>query len=262
MLWWEDAFCRMLADGGRFVIRYDHRDTGRSVTYEPGRPGYQARSWSATPPGCSTPIASRPRTWSASRWAGRLRSCSRSTSPIASCRWSSSARLSRCRGERELPPSTEGYARFMATVKVDWSDAASVIEYLVADSRALAGGRRSFDEAGIRELARRDVERAHNFASAQNHGALPNGDAATEGPSGALGRRRGRSSGEALRCRRARRWRRRSSIRARRRYGKRSSKPPRHSGSLTAPTRSRTGSGTSSRTRRSPPTSGSFRVLA
>src|SRR5215212_12120044 len=40
MLWWEAGFCRMLADGGRFVIRYDHRDTGRSVTYEPGRPGY------------------------------------------------------------------------------------------------------------------------------------------------------------------------------------------------------------------------------
>src|SRR5687767_12281295 len=40
MLWWEAGFCRMLAGGGRFVIRYDHRDTGRSVTYEPGRPGY------------------------------------------------------------------------------------------------------------------------------------------------------------------------------------------------------------------------------
>jgi len=40
MLWWEDGFCCLLADAGRFVIRYDHRDTGRSVTYEPGRPGY------------------------------------------------------------------------------------------------------------------------------------------------------------------------------------------------------------------------------
>src|SRR4051812_20873441 len=40
MLWWEDGFCRLLADGGRFVIRYDHRDTGRSVTCEPGRPSY------------------------------------------------------------------------------------------------------------------------------------------------------------------------------------------------------------------------------
>src|SRR5205814_4361590 len=40
MLWWDEGFCRMLADGGRFVIRYDHRDTGRSVIYERGRPGY------------------------------------------------------------------------------------------------------------------------------------------------------------------------------------------------------------------------------
>src|SRR5918992_132342 len=40
MLWWEEGFCRMLADGGRFVIRYDHRDTGRSVVYEPGHPDY------------------------------------------------------------------------------------------------------------------------------------------------------------------------------------------------------------------------------
>jgi pimeloyl-ACP methyl ester carboxylesterase len=41
MLWWEEGFCRMLADGGRFVIRYDHRDTGRSVTYESGHPEYR-----------------------------------------------------------------------------------------------------------------------------------------------------------------------------------------------------------------------------
>src|SRR4051794_21893178 len=40
MLWWEEGFCQLLADGGRFVVRYDHRDTGRSVTYELGRPGY------------------------------------------------------------------------------------------------------------------------------------------------------------------------------------------------------------------------------
>ena len=33
----------MLAVGVRFVIRYDHRDTGRSVTYPPRSPGYDAR---------------------------------------------------------------------------------------------------------------------------------------------------------------------------------------------------------------------------
>ena len=40
MDWWEEEFCQRLAAGGRFVIRYDHRDTGRSVSYPTGAPGY------------------------------------------------------------------------------------------------------------------------------------------------------------------------------------------------------------------------------
>jgi len=40
MLWWDEGFCGLLADGGRYVIRYDHRDVGRSITSEPGRPEY------------------------------------------------------------------------------------------------------------------------------------------------------------------------------------------------------------------------------
>ncbi|EGL15736.1 alpha/beta fold hydrolase [Paenibacillus sp. HGH0039] len=40
MLWWEEDFCRLLAEKGFLVIRYDNRDTGRSVSYEPGQPGY------------------------------------------------------------------------------------------------------------------------------------------------------------------------------------------------------------------------------
>jgi pimeloyl-ACP methyl ester carboxylesterase len=65
-------------------------------------------------------------------------------------------------------------------VEVDWSDAASLIEYVVAYSRLLAGGRRPFDEVGVRERARRDVERARNFAAAQNHGVLPDDERSRE----------------------------------------------------------------------------------
>src|SRR6266542_1607447 len=41
MDWWEDGFCERLAAGGRYVIRYDQRDTGRSVTDPPGAPTYR-----------------------------------------------------------------------------------------------------------------------------------------------------------------------------------------------------------------------------
>ena len=37
MLYWDDEFCARLAAGPRFVLRYDHRDTGRSVDQPAGR---------------------------------------------------------------------------------------------------------------------------------------------------------------------------------------------------------------------------------
>src|SRR5262245_65394993 len=43
MDWWHGEFCERLAAGGRFVIRYDHRDTGQSVAYPPREPGYDGR---------------------------------------------------------------------------------------------------------------------------------------------------------------------------------------------------------------------------
>jgi pimeloyl-ACP methyl ester carboxylesterase len=40
---WPDEFCIRLAKAGRFVIRYDNRDTGRSTTFPIGAPGYTVR---------------------------------------------------------------------------------------------------------------------------------------------------------------------------------------------------------------------------
>ena len=47
MVWWPEAFCRSLAEGGRYVIRYDQRDTGRSTAYEPGKPVYSLHDLAA-----------------------------------------------------------------------------------------------------------------------------------------------------------------------------------------------------------------------
>ncbi len=47
MLWWEAELCEQLAARGRFVVRYDQRDTGRSSTYPVGAPGYGMRDLAA-----------------------------------------------------------------------------------------------------------------------------------------------------------------------------------------------------------------------
>ncbi|WP_406441700.1 alpha/beta fold hydrolase [Streptomyces sp. NBC_01613] len=180
MLWWEEDFCRMLAEGGRFVIRYDHRDTGRSLTYELGHPGYTGADLVGDAVGVldayEIPAAhvvgvSAGGTIAqlvALDHADRVRSLVLiSTSPATS-------------GDRELPPPTEEFVRFVSSAHADWSQTASVIDYLVDYSRVLAGGRRLFDETAVRDLVRRDVERAHDFAAVQNHDSLPDGEHSRE----------------------------------------------------------------------------------
>ena len=176
MLWWEDDFCQLLAGGGRYVIRYDHRDTGRSLTYEPGRPGYTGADLTADAARVLDGFSiSAAHLVGASAGGGiaqevALDSADRvlsltliSTSPAT-------------RGDHDLPPPTREFCRFVATAVADWSNPASVRDYLVAYSQVLSGGERTFDEARVRELVRRDVERARDFAAVQNHDLMSHGE--------------------------------------------------------------------------------------
>ena len=177
MLWWEDDFCRLLADGGRYVIRYDHRDTGRSVTYEHGRPGYTGADLASDARGVLDAYGV-PRAHLAGVSAGgafaqlvALTDPDRVSSLVLI---STSPALP---GDRELPPPSAEFGRFVSTAAADWSDAESVVEYLVGYARLLAGGQRPFAEAPIRSLVLRDVERARDFAAVQNHDVLLEGEA-------------------------------------------------------------------------------------
>jgi pimeloyl-ACP methyl ester carboxylesterase len=173
MLWWEEGFCRQLAGGGRFVIRYDNRDTGRSVTYEPEHPGYTGADMVADAAGVldAYGIASAHIVGvSAGGAFAQILALDFPDHVLTLVLISTTAALP---GDRGLPPPTEEFGRFVAAVEVDWSDAESVIDYLVDYSRVLAGGRRPFDEETFRDLARREVQRARNIAALQNHNAIP-----------------------------------------------------------------------------------------
>jgi pimeloyl-ACP methyl ester carboxylesterase len=176
MLWWEEGFCRMVADGGRFVIRYDHRDTGRSVTYEPGHPGYTGADLVGDAAGVldayELPAAHLVGV-SAGGALAQLLALDWPSRVLSLVLISTSPALP---GDRELPPPTEEFRRFASTAQVDWSEVDSVIDYLVDYSRMLSGGRRPFDEAAVRDLARRDVERARDFTAQQNHDSITDDD--------------------------------------------------------------------------------------
>ena len=180
MLWWDEGFCRMLADGARFVIRYDHRDTGRSVTYQPGHPGYSGADLVADAVGVLDAYglpAAHIVGVSAGGALAQLIALDFADRVLSLVLISTSPATP---GDRGLPPPTEEFGRFVAAAEVDWSDPESVIEYLVGYSRVLAGGQRPFGEAAFREFVRRDVERARNVAALQNHDVISGDDQSRE----------------------------------------------------------------------------------
>src|SRR5215208_487576 len=180
MLWWEAGFCRMLAEGGRFVVRYDHRDTGRSVTYEPGRPGYTGSDLVADAVGVLDGydlLAAHVVGASAGGAFAQLLALGFPDRVLSLVLISTSPAI---RGQRSLPSATERFGSFLASAEVDWSDRGSVIEYLVAYERMLAGGVRPFDEAAWRSFVRHDVERARDIAASQNHTMIAEGEAPSE----------------------------------------------------------------------------------
>jgi pimeloyl-ACP methyl ester carboxylesterase len=176
MLWWQDGFCRLLAGRGRFVIRYDHRDTGRSTTYEPGRPGYSGGDLLADAVGVLDDYR-LPSAHLVGVSAGgalvQLLALDFPSRVLSLVLISTSPALP---GDRSLPPPSVAFTEFVRSATVDWSDAESTVDYLVAYTRVLAGEQRTFEEDEVRDLIQRDVARAHDFAALQNHELLEDDD--------------------------------------------------------------------------------------
>lgn len=174
MLWWEADFCRELAAGRRYVIRYDHRDTGRSVTYEPGHPGYDSGDLVEDAVGVLDAFGVRAAHLVGVSAGGALAQLVALDHPdrISTLTLiSTTSALPDARG-RDLPGPTDEFLRFVRTAHPDWTDHDSVVDHLVGYAEMLTGGRRPFPEREVRELVRADVRRARHPASARNHDLL------------------------------------------------------------------------------------------
>jgi pimeloyl-ACP methyl ester carboxylesterase len=177
MLWWPDAFCQRLAARGRYVIRYDNRDTGRSTSYDVGAPPYTVDDMVDDTvrvlDGYGLAMA-HVVGMSMGSMIAQLAALKYSTRVATLTVISSSPFTEDTPG---LPGPSPAYmehgARF---ADVDWTDRDQVIAFMVEDSRQLAGSGRPFDEAGTRRFIEHDYDRATRFASATNHTRLEGGD--------------------------------------------------------------------------------------
>jgi pimeloyl-ACP methyl ester carboxylesterase len=165
LLWWDRELCERLAAGGRHVIRYDSRDTGRSISYPAGHPGYRLTDLADDAVGILDALGVQ-----RAHLVGR--SMGGATALVAGVdhpeRVASLTFVGTTTGDPDLPPMAPEVSAAMGG-QPDPDDRAATVEHVVALMRAFAGDT-GFDADEVRRLAERDVERATDMAAAlTNH---------------------------------------------------------------------------------------------
>lgn len=179
MLSWDDELCERLAAGARFVIRYDSRDTGRSVTYEPGAPEYTGPDLVADAVGLLDALGLTAAHLVGISMGGGIAQLAALDHPDRVKSLTLISTSPAVPVASDLPPMSEELRVQFSEVRAepDWSDREAVIEYVVEDARPYAARSRPFDEQAWRELASRDFDRSHNLASSYtNHFAIDGGE--------------------------------------------------------------------------------------
>ncbi|MFB6723133.1 alpha/beta fold hydrolase [Kribbella sp. NPDC056345] len=162
MLWWDAAFCMKLAGYGRYVIRYDQRDTGRSTTYSVGEPPYAMSDLAADAVGLLDALGvERAHVVAQSMSGGIGLIIGVDHAP----RVASMTFVSTSPGGDDLPAPSGGLPHISTP---DWGDPAAVEEYVVRSIEAESAG--VFDEEAARALVRADMARASNYEAVMtNH---------------------------------------------------------------------------------------------
>jgi pimeloyl-ACP methyl ester carboxylesterase len=177
MDWWPEELCELIAAGGRFVIRYDHRDTGRSVSYPPGEPGYTGGDLVRDALGVLDALGVGRAQVVGMSMGGAIAQVIALDHPQ---RASSLALISTSFADRDhsdLPGMSDEAAARLPTAQPDWADRTAVIDYLVEQQRACASDSAPFEEEAIRTVAARMFDRTTDIRAAlTNHDLIDPGD--------------------------------------------------------------------------------------
>ena len=168
---WEDGFVARLVEGGRFVIRFDSRDTGGSTSYEVGSPGYGLLDLAADAIGVLDELGvDRAHVVGMSQGSAVSQLLAlHYPDRVASIALTGATPGGPGHQNPDLPPPTDEIrASFVDEAPApDWADRDAVVEYLVDAERPYAAKSHPFDEAGMRAAAERAVDRAGDSIAAQ-----------------------------------------------------------------------------------------------
>lgn len=178
MLWWPDELCESLAATGRYVIRYDNRDTGRTTTQPPGLPTFAIDDMADDAFAILDGYAIGRAHLVGMSLGGMIAQLAALKHPqrVLSLTLIGSSAFDE--DDPDLPPIDPALLAHFATMgDLDWSNREAVIGFHVETWRISAGAGACFDEARARDLAEREYDRALIPQSAMNHAMLGGGEA-------------------------------------------------------------------------------------
>jgi pimeloyl-ACP methyl ester carboxylesterase len=178
MDWWDDELCDELAAAGRRVVRYDHRDTGRSTTYARGAPGYTGADLAADAIAILDALRiDRAHLVGVSMGGGLAQRIALDhRDRVISLTLIATSAIER--GDEELPGIAPRLREAFAAERPepDWNDRDAVVEHLVETFRPYFGTA-TLDERRLRARAERVVDRSDDIAtSLTNHDVLEEGE--------------------------------------------------------------------------------------
>ena len=149
MLHWDEAFCRRLADAGRFVVRYDLRGSGAFVPFEP----YSMRDLAADAVGLLDGLGLARAHFVGLSLGGGVVQLVALDHPerVAALTLAASTPGGPGHNQPDLPGPVDGLFANEPPAP-DWSDRDAAIEYLVEAERPYSP---AFDEVAMRDLAGR-----------------------------------------------------------------------------------------------------------
>ncbi|GAB3923312.1 hypothetical protein GCM10029976_013340 [Kribbella albertanoniae] len=170
LLNWDDEFIGQLVAVGRYVIRYDSRDAGRSTSYPVGAPTYGLSDLAADAAGVLEALgipAAHVVGMSQGAGVAQLLALDHADR-VLSVTLASATPGGPGHWNTDLPAPSDEIQELFANEppQPNWTDRAAVIDYLVEAERPYSA---RFDDNGMRELAGRIVDRTVNIAAQLNN---------------------------------------------------------------------------------------------